>query len=281
MMEICLKKPTIAIIGAGHMGSSLAAGLLANDYPKENLWVTDLDLEKLKNLSNQLHIHTTTNNLEAVQQAEVVILAVKPQILAPVVKNMAEKIQEHKPLIISIAAGVRENSIQKWLGGDIAIVRAMPNTPALLGCGASALFANDLTSDSERSLAETILRAVGIAVWIEDEKLMDVITALSGSGPAYFFLVMEALQKAAIELGLPKETARMLTLQTAFGSARMALESDTDIIELRKGVTSPGGTTERALEVLEENIHDIFKKALGAAKKRSEELAEMLETKDF
>lgn len=268
---------TIAILGAGHMGSSLLGGLIANHYPPNQLWVTDPELEKLQHLKKQFQINISTDNHEAVQNADVVILAVKPQILASVAKEITPQIQRVKPLIISIAAGVRESSIQKWLGGDTAIVRAMPNTPALIGCGATALYANKWVSENQRNLAETILRAVSLVVWINDEKFMDSITALSGSGPAYFFLVIEALQTAAMELGLPEETARLLTLQTAYGAARMALESDVDIIELRRRVTSPGGTTERALQVLEGKIHSLFKEALVAAKQRSEELAEILE----
>ncbi len=263
---------TIAIIGGGNMGSSLLGGLIANHFPREKLWITDADEKKLASLKQQFSVHTSKNNREAVTDADVVLLAVKPQMLAEVASEIAAIISEKKPLVISIAAGVRVKTIQKYLG-EIAIVRAMPNTPALIGAGATALFANSLVSKDERDTAESIMRSVSVVVWLQDEKLMDIVTALSGSGPAYFFIVMEALQKAAIDAGLPADTARLLTLQTAYGAARLALESDVDVVELRKRVTSPGGTTEAAIKELEKNlIHDIFKKALEAAKKRSEEL---------
>lgn len=264
---------TIAIIGAGHMGTSLLGGLVANHYPSEKCWITDTDIEKLSKLRNQWNIHTSNDNAEAIANADVVILAVKPNILASVSRELAAPIQQYNPLIISIAAGIPEASIQKWLGGNRAIVRAMPNTPALIGCGATALYANQFVSEIQHSLAESILRAVGLTVWIEDEKLMHVITPFSGSGPAYFFLIIDALQNAAIELGVPPETARLLILQTAYGASRMALESDKTVIELLNGVALPGGTTEKAIAILEENnIREIFKKALMSAQKRSEEM---------
>lgn len=269
---------TIAIVGGGNMGASLLSGLIANHYLKTNLWVTDADVQKLKKLETTFGIHTTQDNQEAIKNADVVILAVKPQILKTVAQEMAPQIQARKPLVISIAAGITESSLQKWLGGNISIVRAMPNTPALIGCGATALFADRHVSSTQRELAETILRAVSVIVWVNEEKQMDAVTALSGSGPAYFFLMMESMQNAAQELGLPADITHLLTQQTALGAAKMALESDVDLVELRKRVTSPGGTTERAVNVLEEShIRDMFKKALNAAKIRSEELAKMFE----
>lgn len=273
-----MSNATIAIIGAGNMGASLLGGLIAKHYLPNNLWITDTDADKLSLLKKQFQIHTTVDNHAALAQADVIILAVKPQMLSSVVQELAESIQVKKPLIISIAAGIRISSLQQWLGDNIAIVRAMPNTPALLGCGATGLFANALVSKDQRTLAESILSSVGIALWINDEKLMDVITPLSGSGPAYFFLVIEALQNAAIELGMEPEAARLLTIQTALGSARMASESELDVVELRRRVTSPGGTTERAVQSLEENnIRHLFKAALTAAKERSEELATLFD----
>lgn len=270
---VYMKTSVITLLGAGNMGSSLLSGLIRNHYPAEKLWITDPSEEKLHHVKNQFPVNITTDNQQALQHADVVILAVKPQILPQVLMDAAAIIQQKKPLVISIAAGVREASIQQWLGGQIAIVRSMPNTPALLGCGASALYANTLVSAEQHALAESILRSVGITVWLEQENLMDTVTALSGSGPAYFFLMMEALQNAAIECGLPPETARLLTLQTAYGAARMALESDIDVVQLRKNVTSPGGTTEQAVRVLEEGqLRALLKKAVDAAKKRSEEL---------
>lgn len=269
--------PTIAIIGAGNMGLSLIGGLINDQHPASHIIAADPSVEKLMQLEQRFHIKTTTDNIAAVKKANVVIFAVKPQYFATVAKELAPSIQEHHPLVISIAAGIRVHHLQKWLGDHIAIVRSMPNTPALIGCGATALYANDYVNAEQRNLAESMLRAVGITIWLDKEALMDTVTALSGSGPAYFFLMMESLQTAAEEMGLPTETARLLTLQTALGSARIAMESDSNLTELRQQVTSKGGTTEKAVSVLEENnIRELFKKTLAAAKSRSEELAEML-----
>jgi pyrroline-5-carboxylate reductase len=267
----------IAVIGAGNMGASLLSGLIKNGCVAENIWVTDPDSEKLEGLKKQFRVNTTFNNSEATQFADVVILAVKPQILQPVATEIASIVKKNKALVLSIAAGMRIASIQKWVGDTVAIVRAMPNTPALIGCGASALFANVHVSADQRHLAESILNAVGITVWVENEKLLDAVTALSGSGPAYFFLIIEALQNAAQQLGLSAEVAKLLTLQTAYGATRMALESQEDIVKLRRNVTSPGGTTEQAVKVLEdENIRALLAKTLQAANRRAEELAEIL-----
>ncbi|MFZ2314818.1 MAG: pyrroline-5-carboxylate reductase [Gammaproteobacteria bacterium] len=269
--------PTIAIIGAGNMGLSLIGGLIKDQHPPSHIIAADPSVEKLTQLEQRFSIKTTSDNKAAVIAADVVIFAVKPQYFANVAKELAPIMQDHHPLVISIAAGIRISHIQHWLGDHIAIVRSMPNTPALIGCGATALYANDYVSAEQRNLAESMLRAVGITIWLEKEALMDTVTALSGSGPAYFFLMMESLQAAAEEMGLPTETARLLTLQTALGAARIAMESNSDLTELRQHVTSPGGTTEKAISVLEENnIRELFKKTLAAAKSRSEELAEIL-----
>jgi pyrroline-5-carboxylate reductase len=268
---------TIAMIGAGNMGASLIGGLIQNGHPSEKIIATDTSPEKLAMLQETFQIRTTTNNDEAIQAADVVVLAVKPQYFESVVVNAKQAIRTRRRLIVSIAAGVRVQSIQAWLGGEQAIVRTMPNTPALIGAGAAALYANEFVNDNERNLAESILRAVGIAVWLNDESLMDTVTALSGSGPAYFFLFMEAMQHTAEELGLPTDTARLLTLQTALGAARMAIESGKPLDELRHNVTSPGGTTEKALGVLQEHhLPVIIRHALQAAKTRSEELADLM-----
>lgn len=269
-----MQKATIAILGGGNMGASLLGGLIANRYPRENLWVTDTDKEKLRHFSDQFQVQTTSDNQEAVRHADVIILAVKPQIFSTLLTELKSVIQEKKPLIISIAAGVRIEMIQTIVGNEVAIVRTMPNTPALIGCGATALCANKCVTEDQRDLAESILRAVGLTVWIDQEKQMDIVTALSGSGPAYFFLMIEALASAATELGLPDEIAKLLTLQTAYGASRMALESNHGVVELRQKVTSPGGTTEAAVKVLETRLlRDILKDTLAAAIKRSEELA--------
>ncbi len=256
------------------MASSLIGGLIADGCPSGNLWVTDTNQEKLDYLSSRFSINTTVDNNEAVAKSDVVVLCVKPQIMHEVTTNIADVVQNKKPLVISVAAGIRESNLQTWLGGNIAIVRVMPNTPALIQTGASGLYANANVSDDQRSLAENILRAVGLALWLDDENMMDIVTALSGSGPAYFFYVMEAMERAAIDLGLEKKTAHLLTLQTALGAAKMALESSEDVAELRRCVTSPGGTTEQAINALQSGgLEKIFADAITAAANRSKELA--------
>jgi pyrroline-5-carboxylate reductase len=190
---------------------------------------------------------------------------------------MAPAVQKGQPLIISIAAGVLEQDIENWLGGSVALVRTMPNTPAMIKVGATVLHANPMVTSEQKNQAETILRAVGLTQWVDDEALLDAVTALSGSGPAYFFLVMEAMEAAAMKLGLPAETAHLLTLQTALGAARMAMESSDTPAVLREKVTSPGGTTEAALKRFEEGeLRDLFTQALTEARDRSIELSNLL-----
>ncbi|MGB6977293.1 MAG: pyrroline-5-carboxylate reductase, partial [Gammaproteobacteria bacterium] len=238
---------------------------------------TNPSLEKLTQLKQRLNINITSDNVEGAQQADILVLTVKPQVLQDVIKELSKVIQEHKPLIISVAAGVREEQIRHWLGDNkFMIVRCMPNTPALVGSGATALYANEFVGETQKEEAESILRAVGITVWVKNEEQMDVATALSGCGPAYFFLVMEALQESAEELGLDREAARLLTLQTALGASRMALESEESPSTLRQQVASRGGSTEKALHVLEEGkLRELFKQALQAAQQRAVEITKM------
>ena len=214
-----------------------------------------------------------SDNYAAVAHADAIVLAVKPGIIKPVSQELASQVEDQGSLIISIAAGIREASLRHWLGEQTAIVRTMPNTPALVQSGATALYANPNTSEEQRNIAESILRAVGVAIWVDDEALMDAVTALSGSGPAYFFLFMEAMQTVGCELGLPEKTARLLTLQTAFGAAKMALESSEGVSTLRERVTSPGGTTERAIKSFQDDhLEALVRTALKAAAERSREL---------
>jgi pyrroline-5-carboxylate reductase len=271
-----MSKTTIAILGIGNMGGSLLNGLITRGFSPEHLSVYDPSDNIIKNIQHRASLHIGKNNEEAVHSADVIILAVKPQMISSVAKEIAPFIQQRKPLVISVAAGILEASLASSLGKDIPIVRCMPNTPALIGCGASALYANVHVSAEQKNTAEFILSAVGIVVWLEDERLMNVATALSGSGPAYFFLLIEALQHAATQLGLPAETARLLTLQTAYGATRMALESNESVIELRKRVTSPGGTTEKAIDVLQKaHFQNLLLDTLQAATTRAEELAHL------
>ena len=272
-----MKDCKITFIGGGNMARSLIGGLVENGFNPKHIHVSDPDPLCLKTLTDKYPIHTYSTNLAAAQDCDILILAVKPQQLQAVVKQLAPEWQADK-LLISIAAGIQLNDIARWLEQDeVAIVRAMPNTPALVQAGATALYANTFVTTQQHELAESILRAVGLALWVEEEAQMDTVTALSGSGPAYFFLVMEAMEFAATEMGLDTETARLLCLQTAFGAAKMALESNETTTTLRERVTSPGGTTERALHELEDGgLRGLFENALVSAALRSRELAKQL-----
>lgn len=272
------KKPIITFVGAGNMASSLIGGLIADHYDAKNLWGTNPALEKLEILQKCFAINVTSDNKEGVAEADIVVFSVKPAELQAVLKETAAIIRDKKPLLISVVTGIRLASMSKWLNNEaIPIVRTMPNTPCLVGCGATALFANEFVNDKQKDLAESILRSVGITLWMENEAELDTVTALSGSGPAYFFLMMEALQAGAVKLGLTQNAAKMLTIQTALGSARMALESNKELKELREQVTSKGGTTEQALKVLEKGaIRNLYYEALQAAKQRAEEMASLL-----
>ncbi|HMW44129.1 MAG TPA: pyrroline-5-carboxylate reductase [Plasticicumulans sp.] len=266
----------IAFIGGGNMARSLIGGLLADGCPAALLRVAEPSAGGREALRAQYGVQTSEHNPDVIDGAGVVVLAVKPQILREVALGIAEAVQHARPLVVSIAAGVRLADIGRWLGGHGALVRTMPNTPALVKSGATALYAAAGVSVEQRRLAESILRAVGLTVWVDDEARLDAVTALSGSGPAYFFLVMEAMEAAARTLGLPADTARLLTLQTAFGAARIALESSESPAELRARVTSPKGTTEAALQVLKNaGIEAIFAEALAAAAQRSRELGDL------
>ncbi|MFV1972432.1 MAG: pyrroline-5-carboxylate reductase [Thiohalobacterales bacterium] len=264
----------LAFIGGGNMAGSLIGGLIADGWNPGSIRVADPDPQQTDRLVQRFAVTTTQDNRSALEQADAVVLAVKPQVMKAVVDELVEVIAAQQPLVISIAAGIRETALRDWLGKDTAIVRTMPNTPALVQSGATALFANPAVSEEQRNLAESVLRAVGLTLWVDNEDLMDAVTALSGSGPAYFFLFMEALQDAGTELGLPVETARLLTLQTAFGAAKMALESTEEAAVLRQRVTSPGGTTECALDYLRQHgFEATVLGALQAAAERSRELA--------
>jgi len=272
-----MKQQTLGFIGAGNMAGSLIAGLWADGYDPTKIWAADPDAEKLDSLAGRFGINTTANNLAVVENSQVLVLAVKPQALREVASGLSAAVRRCKPLIVSLAAGVTEASIDRWLGGGNDIVRCMPNTPALVKTGATAMHGNDNISDEQRSRAEAVLRSVGLAVWVEREELLDAVTALSGSGPAYFFLFMEAMEDAAVKLGLDPPTARLLTQQTALGAARLAIESDESPAELRRKVTSPGGTTERAVAAFENaGLRSLVLEAMRAAESRAVEMSKEL-----
>ncbi len=267
----------IAFIGGGNMARSLIGGLLADGHPATHIRVSEPDADRRERLEHELGIRALADNAAAAAEAEAVILAVKPQVMRSVAEEVGPALRQRQAAAISVAAGVRLTDLERWLGAGLPVVRAMPNTPALVQSGATALIANDAASRAQRELAERLLRAVGQTLWLEHEGQMDAVTAISGSGPAYFFLMMEALEDAGVELGLDRETARLLSLETATGAARMALESTDAPAELRRRVTSPGGTTERAIDTLEEaDLRGALQRAAAAAAGRAEEIGNLL-----
>ncbi|MBS0358079.1 MAG: pyrroline-5-carboxylate reductase [Proteobacteria bacterium] len=267
---------TIGFVGAGNMTASLIGGLISNQYPAEKIWVSNPNPDKLERLKNCYGVHITENNCELAEQVEVLVLAVKPQTMFSVAEELSKCAKKINKLIISIVTGIREASLQQWLGIPLPIVRCMPNAPAVVRSGATGMYANSLVTQEQKDLAESLMRGVGVTVWLSDESHIDNVTALSGSGPAYFFLVMEVMQKAAIKQGLSTEIANLLVKQTALGAAHLALESDLELAALREKITSAGGTTERAIAVFETaKLEKIFEEALQAAYERAKELAKM------
>jgi pyrroline-5-carboxylate reductase len=264
---------TVAFIGGGNMAAALISGLTQRGFPGGRILVADPVPDAVVRLQSEYAIRPAADNVAAVRNAQVVILAVKPQYL----HTVAVEIAPHLPagsLIVSIAAGIPYAALLRWLGARQAVIRTMPNRPAFNGCGATALYAPAAVAAPQRALAQAIMGAVGTTVWVEHESQLDTVTALSGSGPAYFFLLMEALEAAAHARGLPADVAHELTLQTALGAAQMARQSRDPLATLREQVTSKGGTTAAALAVFDAaGLRDIVAAALTAADKRSAELA--------
>lgn len=268
---------TLCFIGGGNMAKSLIGGLIASGYPQDKIIAADPTELQRHSLTQTFGIHCYADNNEAVQLADIVILAVKPQVLQAVCKSIAATVQQTDALIVSVAAGIRTADIDRWLGGDMAIVRTMPNTPSLIQCGAAGLFANGNVKAAQRDQAEHIMRAAGLTIWVNEEPQLDAVTALSGSGPAYYFLFMEAMENAAQQMGLDARTAHLLTMQTALGAAKMVMESTDDCQTLRKNVTSPNGTTEQAIKTFEQaGLRDMVANAMQAAQHRAIELANEL-----
>jgi pyrroline-5-carboxylate reductase len=272
-----MKTKKIGFIGGGNMAHSLISGLIASGHSAQQIWVADADEEKLSSLASSMHVNTSATNDALIAAVDVVVLAVKPQVIAAVIQASKASFDKAGILLVSIAAGINQQSLSKWVGADKAIVRCMPNTPALVQTGATGLHANKNVNEEQHDLAENIMRSVGIAVWVENESELDAVTAVSGSGPAYFFLLMEAMEKSALELGLSQHTAQLLIEQTALGAARIALESNESPGTLRNRVTSPGGTTEQAIKTFEQGgFTELVKQALQAANDRSISLSKEL-----
>lgn len=268
--------PHIAFIGAGNMAQAILKGMLAAGYPQDKICASGRTQAKLDLLAAETGILTSTDNLALCSLADVIVLGVKPQMMGPLVQSIAPAVDASKHLIVSVAAGILANSIESWLGQKAPIVRCMPNTPSLVGQGAAGLFATPVVSSVQKQTATTIMQSVGLALWVETEDHIDAVTAVSGSGPAYYFLMMEAMIAGAENLGLSNEVAQKLVLQTALGAAQMATHSHQTPDQLRVAVTSPNGTTEQAINTFKAGgFIKLCSQAMAAAHHRSKELAQL------
>ena len=261
----------VAFIGAGNMAFSLIKGLIARDFDPSTLRAADPAPEQLARLQ-AMQVATFANNAEAIADADVIVLAIKPQLAAQVAGSLTPL--DSRQLVVSIMAGINLDSLAAWFTAEQPIVRCMPNTPALLGAGITGLYANSHVSEAMQIAAQAILDAAGTTLWLDNERQLDAVTAVSGSGPAYFFYLMESMINAGKELGLSAEVSRQLTIKTALGAALMADAPGSDPAKLRANVTSPGGTTASALIVMEDKSLDkIVSLALAAGYRRANELA--------
>ncbi|TVP59579.1 MAG: pyrroline-5-carboxylate reductase [Halomonadaceae bacterium] len=265
-----MSTPTLSFIGAGNMARAIIGGLLASGHPANKIWVSAPEDSHLQTMGRDFGVFYTTDNRYCAEQGDIVVMAVKPQIMARVCQDVVSVVQNTRPLVVSIAAGLDTATLGQWLGGGVPLVRCMPNTPSLVGQGASALFATAEVNNRQKQQVTQLFDGIGMTLWLEDEDQMHAVTGLSGSGPAYFFLMLEALEEAAVEAGLPAASARRLAIQTMGGAARMAAESDDDPGQLKRNVMSPGGTTEQAVQTFETgNLRQLVKQAHKAAMDRS------------
>jgi pyrroline-5-carboxylate reductase len=263
----------ITFIGGGNMASALIGGLLQQDFSPAQLCVVEISPEGREKLQNAFSVQTVSDLARGAAHGEVIVLAVKPQQLSALARELAPLLENH--LVISIAAGIRATDICRWLGGHSRVVRAMPNTPALIRAAVTGLYAMPGVTPEEKHNAEAVLGAVGSVLWVEREELLDAVTAISGGGPAYVFYFIEAMQSAARDLGLTPAQARQMSIDTVLGAARLAGASSDDAAVLRARVTSPGGTTERAIASLEQDgVKSAITRAIQAASQRSKELAD-------
>ena len=268
---------SITFIGSGNMATSIIGGLIAQGYPPHAITACNPNADALEKIEAQFGINVSTDNTKSTANSNVIVLAVKPQILKSVVLDLALSVSNNpkKPIVISIAAGITGALLSRWMGSRTAIIRCMPNTPALVQEGATGLYANEFVSDNQKAIAEKLMQGVGSVIWVNSEELVDAVTAVSGSGPAYFFLLMEAMIDAGIKQGLTLDQASQLTMQTALGAAKLAKKSDVRVNELRRRVTSPGGTTEAAIVALEEaGFRGIVDNALSACADRSKAMGD-------
>ena len=269
-------KTVIGFIGAGNMAYALIKGLLNNGFDANQINISDPNEELLRNRESELKVTTYSDNASLLSNSDVIFFAVKPQVLSSVCLEL-KGVVKSKHLFVSIVAGIRSSDINRWLGGNFSLIRTMPNTPALFQSGVTGLFANELVDNEQKSLVSSILSSVGECFWVNEEKLIDAITAISGSGPAYFFLLMESMKQAGMALGLDEETANSLSIQTAYGASLMANKTGKDSRTLRAEVTSPNGTTQSAIESFQDqNFEGIVANATRAAYDRARELSNEL-----
>ena len=269
-------KTVIGFIGAGNMAYALIKGLLNNGFDANQINISDPNEELLQSRESELKVTTYSDNTSLLSNSDIIFFAVKPQVLSSVCLEL-KGVVKSKHLFVSIVAGIRSSDINRWLGGNFALIRTMPNTPALFQTGVTGLFANELVNNEQKSLVESILSSVGECFWVNEEKLIDAITAISGSGPAYFFLLMQSMTQAGMALGLDEETANSLSIQTAYGASLMANKTGKDSRTLRAEVTSPNGTTQSAIESFQDqNFEGIVANATRAAYDRARELSNEL-----
>ena len=269
-------KSIIGFIGAGNMAYALIKGLLDNGFDAECINISDPNEELLNERQSELKVRTFSNNMALLSNSDIIIFAVKPQKLSSVCLELKENVKSNH-LFVSIVAGIKGSDINRWLGGSFSLVRTMPNTPALFQQGVTGLFANELVNNEQKILVTSILSSVGECFWVNDEKLIDAITAISGSGPAYFFLLIQSMSQAAMALGLDEKTANSLSIQTSYGASLMASKSGKDAKTLRAEVTSPNGTTQAAIESFQDqNFEGIVASATRAAYDRARELSNEL-----
>ncbi|GMG85933.1 pyrroline-5-carboxylate reductase [Biformimicrobium ophioploci] len=271
--------PKIVFIGgAGNMAGAVIGGMIAAGYPPEQILATGRDTRKLADFSTRWGVAIATDNLQAVADAEVIVLSVKPQVMGALCQSLRPALAGREPLVITLAAGIPLAAYRRWLGEHLPIVRAMPNTPSLVQAGVTGLYAGPGVTQAQRQQAEQIAGAVGITLWVEEESGIDQVIAVSGSGPAYYFLFMEAMIDAAEAAGMARADAERLTLQTALGAAKLAQSSDVDVARLRRNVMSPGGTTERAIQRFQrDGLDKLVAAAMHDCAERAAEMARELD----
>ena len=268
----------VFIGGAGNMAGAVIGGLVASGYPADRIVATGRNEQKLSDFAARTGVQVSTDNAAAVAECDVLVLSVKPQMMKVLCEELAPIVSQRAPLVITLAAGIPLAAYQRWLGAGVPIVRAMPNTPALVGTGVTGLYAGEGVSEPQKQIATAMAEAVGIALWVEAESGIDQVIAVSGSGPAYYFQFMESMIDAAEKAGMNRADAERLTLQTALGAAKLAVASDVDVAQLKRNVMSPNGTTERAVKRFQEGgLPQLVEQAMHDCAARAAEMARELD----